>query len=540
MNTTSIAEDLSLADREFKAVQSLIHQYAGIALADSKHVMVQSRLAKHVRRLQLDSYSDYLRFLDQPENSDEVTTFINALTTNKTDFFREKHHFDFLAKQAFPELKRRAENGGDRRIRIWCSASSTGEEPYTIAMCVREFFGEDPSWDIRILASDIDTDVLSRANEGVYEADRFDDVEPVYAKKYFERQGRGEGVPSRAKSTLRDLITFRQLNLLDDHWPINTSFDIIFCRNVMIYFDRPTQTKIVEHFTEYLQPDGYLIIGHSEALFGITDRFKSLGDTIYGLSSSASVGPRRARPSFIPQTNDSTMRHDPSAATLSTVTSPASVSASRVKVRSIDPQLSQAPTTNLSSNHAVTADLEPDDPKASIIIGEVLSSAEPMWITTLLGSCVAVCLYDDRAKVGGMNHFMLPVPSDKSMINASYGLHSMELLINSVMSAGGDRRRLKAKLFGGSSVVRTSARHARIGSSNVEFAEKVLENEHIPIVASFTERDSGMHIKFHTHTNKVIVRMLDRESAEKIHRRNAALAVAIQQKLSQTSDVTLF
>jgi chemotaxis protein methyltransferase CheR len=505
MSTMTIADELSLSDREFKSIQSMIHQFAGIALADSKHVMVQSRLAKHVRRLQLDSYSDYVRFLECPENTEEVTTFINALTTNKTDFFREKHHFDFLMTQVFPELKRKAEASGNRRLRIWCSASSTGEEPYTIAMCVREFFGENSSWDIRILASDIDTDVLTKASDGVYDAERFLDIPPVLIKKYFEKQGRGDDVPARAKATLRELITFRRLNLLDDQWPISTVFDIIFCRNVMIYFDRPSQTKIVEHFAEYLKPDGHLIIGHSEALFGITNRFKSIGDTIYTLECSET-------PKSNPLVVKTHSREQP------------------LSVRSKHTDSPAAPHVELCQ----------DEPKKSIIIGEVFSSRKPMWISTLLGSCVAVCLYDDVAKVGGMNHFMLPTPSDDTLKCASYGIHSMELLINSVMRSGGDRRRLKAKLFGGGNVIQTSAKQARIGASNVEFAEQVLNTENIPIVAQLTDCDTGMNVKFHTHTHKVIVRMLDPDSAEKIQRRDEVLAFTLQKKFAQLNEVVLF
>ncbi len=505
MSAMTIADELCLSDREFKSIQSMIHQFAGIALADSKHVMVQSRLAKHVHRLQLDSYSDYVRFLERPENAEEVTTFINALTTNKTDFFREKHHFDFLMTQVFPELKLKAESSGNRRLRIWCSASSTGEEPYTIAMCVREFFGENSSWDIRILASDIDTDVLTKASDGIYDAERFIDMPTLLIKKYFEKQGRGDDVPLRAKTTLRELITFRRLNLMDDQWPINTVFDIIFCRNVMIYFDRPSQTKIVEHFADYLQSDGHLIIGHSEALFGITNRFKSIGDTIYTLECSEAT-----------KSNSAVIRtHSPQ-----------------------QPRFVKADLAD--STAALDTELCQDEPKKSIIIGEVFSSRKPMWISTLLGSCVAVCLYDDVAKVGGMNHFMLPTPCDDTMKCASYGIHSMELLINSVMRSGGDRRRLKAKLFGGGKVIQTGAKQARIGASNVEFAERVLNTENIPIIAQLTDCDTGMSVRFHTHTHKVIVRMLDPDSAEKIQRKDAVLALTLQKKLAQSNNIVLF
>ncbi len=526
----SIIQELTLSDRDFKTVQSLIYDLAGIALADAKHIMVQSRLAKRVRKLELDSYSDYLRYLEKPENKEEVTNFTNALTTNKTDFFREKHHFDFLANTAFPELKRRAEAGGDRRLRIWCSASSTGEEPYTIAMSVREFFGDDPRWDIRILASDIDTDVLAQASEGVYDVDRFLDVEPFLVTKYFEKQAKGDAHRLKVKPTLRDLVTFRKLNLQDPQWPINTSFDIIFCRNVMIYFDRTSQKRIVEHFAEYLRPEGYLIIGHSESLFGLTDQYKSLGDTIYRKTTSESVHDQEKRVND----NDSSAEASNRQAVL--------LARSQTKPN-LKPQAKSRTTRtsqSVSPSRAVAADKSCDDPKIPIIIGEVYSSADPVWITTLLGSCVAVCLFDDVAKVGGMNHFMLPAPSDKSVTSASYGVHSMEMLINSVMNSGGDRRRLKAKVFGGGKVIQSSSGNARIGSNNVDFALQFLDMENIPVLASFTEQDSGMHVRFHTHTNKVNVRMLDRKAAAEVQRKDAAQALVVQETLAQSNDVTLF
>ncbi len=518
----STIQELALNNREFKSVQSLIYDLAGIALADSKHIMVQSRLAKRVRKLELDSYTEYLRYLDNPEHKDEVTNFVNALTTNKTDFFREKHHFDFLANTAFPELKRRAEISGERKLRIWCSASSTGEEPYTIAMSVREFFGDDPRWDIRILASDIDTEVLARADEGVYDADRIGDIPMHLLKKYFEKQAKSEDAPVKAKPTLRDLITFRKLNLQDQQWPINTLFDIIFCRNVMIYFDRPSQKKIVEHFADYLRPEGHLIIGHSEALFGITDRYRSLGDTIYQLPTAITneSKPKRAAVAY-PVTNHARTQKG------CTEHPQTTAKPANVKLASMVPHRDQ-PDANI------------DAPKRPIIIGEVFSSAEPVWITTLLGSCVAVCLYDEVAKVGGMNHFMLPTPCDKSVTCASYGIHSMEMLINSVMNAGGDRRRLKAKVFGGGNVLQSGSHQAKIGSNNIDFALQFLSTENIPVMANFTGHDSGMHVKFHTHTNKVLVRMLDRQTAAKVQRKDAAQALIIQENLTKTNDITLF
>ena len=290
----TMLQEPKLTERDFKSFKGLIYKLAGIALADSKQIMVQGRLSKRLRALDMDSYSEYWDLISSNRDPEEVTRFVNALTTNKTDFYREKHHFDFLQSTVFPKIKEKAARGGPKRLRIWCSASSTGEEPYTLAMSVREFFGADSSWDIRILASDIDTDVLHTASEGLYTQDRVADMPARLLHQYFQRESRSPESSVRAKPILRELITFRQINLQNSEWPINTIFDVIFCRNVMIYFDAPSQTKIVNHFAEKLADDGYLMIGHSESLFGLTDLFKPLGETIYGRNLAVSA-PRKSK-----------------------------------------------------------------------------------------------------------------------------------------------------------------------------------------------------------------------------------------------------
>ena len=295
-------DELKLTERDFKTVQKLIFDLAGISLSNSKQVMVHGRLAKRIRHLNLRSYSEYIDIIVGGKDPDETTKFINALTTNKTDFFREKHHFDFLTTKVFPALRDKANSGRPEKLRIWCSASSTGEEPYTIAITVREFFGANTNWDIRILASDIDTDVLAKASTGVYDAERLADVPLHIRQNYFTRESRSEDSRWTVKPLIRDLITFRRINLQEAPWQINTQFDIIFCRNVMIYFNAETQKTLIERFAEKLDPDGHLIIGHSESLFGISNRFKPLGETIYGfapgqaISKKPSAGLTKAAP----------------------------------------------------------------------------------------------------------------------------------------------------------------------------------------------------------------------------------------------------
>ena len=485
-------DELKLTERDFKTVQKLIFDLAGISLSNSKQVMVHGRLAKRIRNLNLRSYSEYIDIIAGGKDPDETTKFINALTTNKTDFFREKHHFDFLTTKVFPALRDKANSGRPEKLRIWCSASSTGEEPYTIAITAREFFGTNTNWDIRILASDIDTDVLAKASTGVYDAERLADVPLHIRQNYFTRESRSEDSRWTVKPLIRDLITFRRINLQEAPWQINTQFDIIFCRNVMIYFNAETQKTLIERFAEKLDPEGHLIIGHSESLFGISNRFKPLGETIYGFAPGQAISkkPSAGLPKVAPK-----------------------VSSANVRVRS-EPNARAEPGP---AGSTPTISAEPNafdkDPKHSIIVGDVLASREPVWISTVLGSCVATCLYDEYTGIGGMNHFMLPESKCTPNACASFGVHAMEMLINEIMRKGGDRRRLKAKFFGGGAVVHSQSKNWNIGDQNVRFTRSFLETEGIPIVATHTGGTSGMRVQFHTQSAKVLVRPLDPQSS---------------------------
>jgi chemotaxis protein methyltransferase CheR len=512
---TTIAQP-ELSYREFKSFQRLIHELAGISLADSKQVMVQGRLARRLRELNFDSYRQYWEFLSSNEGSSEIPLFINALTTNKTDFFREKHHFEFLTKTFLPQMVERAKQGGPKRLRIWCSASSTGEEPYTIAMTVREFFGNDSSWDIRILASDIDTAVLKRASDGIYTADRVAEIPRDLLTRYFERETRDRGADFQVKPSLRDLITFRQINLQDQDWPIYTLFDLIFCRNVMIYFGTDLQAGLVKHFAETLQPRGYLIIGHSESLSGLTDDYELLGNTIYrkvdqGLSTPRINSSLKTRAVTAKESGRKDPRGD-------SIHQPLEITEPAFDARGA----------------------QPSDPKHPIIVGEVHVSHEPVWITTILGSCVAVCMYDEVLGIGGMNHFML-LESKTDKANGAYlGIHAMELLINEIMKQGGERRRLKAKFFGGASVVKLADNFGNVGKRNVQFAEDFLKTNGIPIIAQHTGGGCGMSVQFHSVTAKVFVQHLDRNNSVSVDREQRERGTKFFASQLQSNDITLF
>lgn len=270
-------KEFAFNDDDFLRVKKTVYDYAGINLSEGKRHLVYNRLAKRIRYHGLSNFKQYLDYVDA-HKEEEFTHLVNAITTNLTFFFRENHHFEQLANRIIPEAKQR--HATDKRIRIWSSACSTGEEPYSIAMTVQEAMGSFSGWDLKILATDLDTNVLEHARQGIYKSDKLEGVSPEREKKWFvQGKGSNEG-HVRVKDELKDLITFNQLNLVQD-WPIKGPFDVIFCRNVVIYFDKPTQKKLFQRFHDLLVPGGYLILGHSESLHNLNDDFELIGQTIY-------------------------------------------------------------------------------------------------------------------------------------------------------------------------------------------------------------------------------------------------------------------
>ena len=262
-----------LSPATFDALRNLLHAHSGIALAHHKITMVQSRLAKRLRALGLRSYEQYHDLLRDPQ-AEEWPEFVNALTTNLTSFFREGHHFTRLVELIKPAY------AASRRIRIWSAGCSTGEEPYTLAMTLTKAFGSSAA--IQILATDLDTAVLNTASRGVYPMARVESLTDEWKRLGFLR-GKGENQDQvRIRPELRKLITFTQMNLLDAQWPLEGGpFQAIFCRNVMIYFDKPTQRDLLRRYHGLLEPDGLLFVGHSESLLDNSLGFQSLGQTIY-------------------------------------------------------------------------------------------------------------------------------------------------------------------------------------------------------------------------------------------------------------------
>ncbi len=277
----NLNEVFELSDADFARARKLIRQYAGIALSEAKRALVYGRLVPRLRAHGLTQVSGYLDFVEADGAEREL--FVNSLTTNVTDFFRERHHFEALRTKILPRLFAR---GG--RVRLWSAGCSSGEEPYTIAMSVLAA-NPPPSLDVRILAADLDSSVVERAAQGVYPVSRLDAVPEADRQRYFLKgKGRMQGF-ARAGPELKALIEFRQLNLMEN-WPMKGPFDVIFCRNVMIYFDDATRRQLVDRFVTLLAPGGTLMLGHSESMMGLHPKLTSVGQTMFEKRADAEHG----------------------------------------------------------------------------------------------------------------------------------------------------------------------------------------------------------------------------------------------------------
>ncbi|WP_175886293.1 CheR family methyltransferase [Burkholderia sp. BCC0044] len=282
--------DFAFTGADFARIRALIHQRAGISLSEHKRDMAYSRLARRLRARGLDTFRDYLDLLEQEDDPLEWEAFTNALTTNLTAFFRESHHFPILS--AFVKSR-------PAPVSVWCSAASTGEEPYSIAITLIEALGETAARNASILATDLDTQVLAKAEAGIYTYDQVKHLSPERLKRFFLKGTGAQAGRVKVRPELRAMIRFEQLNLTDADYGIAKPFDAIFCRNVMIYFDKPTQGQVLSRFEPLVKPGGLLFAGHSENFTYVTQAFRLRGQTVYELTRDAAQGarPRAAQPS---------------------------------------------------------------------------------------------------------------------------------------------------------------------------------------------------------------------------------------------------
>ena len=268
--------EFSFANEDFESLRQLVKSLTGINLSDQKRELVYGRLSRRLRALRLKSFREYReRLAGDPQ---ELIQLTNAITTNLTSFFRERHHFEYLREEVLKPLA--ADPHACRRVRIWSAGCSSGEEPYSIAMMVHEALPDRASWDVRILATDLDSEVLARARAGVYGAERLRSVEPQRLARFFTEQWDETGLLYQVVPELAALVTFKQLNLMDQ-WPMKGPLDVIFCRNTVIYFDKDTQRELFRRIAALQRRGDKLLLGHSESLFQVSTDYALMGRTVY-------------------------------------------------------------------------------------------------------------------------------------------------------------------------------------------------------------------------------------------------------------------
>jgi chemotaxis protein methyltransferase CheR len=268
--------EFEMSERDFQSIARLVKQETGIVLGPQKRNLVYGRLSKRLRLHRLNDFGSYLELLQGPNSATEFREMLNAITTNLTAFFREAHHFEMLEQEILPALMRRRTQSGER-LRLWSSACSSGEEAYSMAMAVASVLQHFPRCDVKILATDIDTQMVRTAAAGIYDEKRIEAVPPRFRSRFLKTANDGQ---YSVTDELKSLVTFRELNLFD-RWPMKGPFDVILCRNVMIYFDKVGQDQLFDRFADYLPTDGWLLIGHSETVPAANTRFIRSGKTAY-------------------------------------------------------------------------------------------------------------------------------------------------------------------------------------------------------------------------------------------------------------------
>lgn len=259
----------------FRKIRDLVYSNSGISLTEKKYALVQARIAKRLRILGLNSYEDYIDYISGDKHEEEMVNLLNVISTNTTSFFRESDHFDILS-----DAVKQWRSEGQKKFRFWSAACSTGEEPYTMAMILNEII-EDKGVDLKILATDISIDALQACREGIYTEEKLKPVSEALKKKYFIREKNEKNVLYRADHSLKRFTTFARMNLSKPPYPMKGPFDVIFCRNVMIYFDNRVRQRMIREMSRLIKPGGYLLIGHSETLMGLESDFKTIRPSVY-------------------------------------------------------------------------------------------------------------------------------------------------------------------------------------------------------------------------------------------------------------------
>ena len=277
---TATLQDFELSEKEFRRISDLVYEHCGINLHQGKRELVRARLAKRLREGHFSTFAEYIKHVLDDPSGKEFSVLVDSLSTNLTKFFREDQHFEYMRTTLLPRLIAAKQSARQCRLRAWSAGCSSGEEPYSIAITLLEAIQGQGRWDVKLLASDVSTRILEKAKEGIYERERIEPISLPLRNRYLIRRGERGRERYEVGPALRDLVIFRYLNLMKD-WPIKGPLDFIFCRNVMIYFDKPTQERLVNRYYNLLGPGGVLFTGHSESLTGIEHAFKYVQPTIY-------------------------------------------------------------------------------------------------------------------------------------------------------------------------------------------------------------------------------------------------------------------
>lgn len=430
--------------KEFLAIRNVIREFCGISLSEIKKGLLRTRLRKRLVELELNSFEEYAELLCSKKSGDaEFQVLVNCVTTNKTDFFREPHHFEHLRLHALPDALEARRKRGEKKLRIWSAGCSSGQEAYSIAITVAEFLQDRPEWDIKILASDIDTECLAQAQLGRYQAALVDGL-PLHLKKKYFLRGTGEATGQvQVRPELNDLIAFRQINFADQSWPIQAEFDFIFCRNVIIYFDRDFQEQLLRRFTNYMLPHSRLFLGHSESMNWLPE-LEALGQTIF-------------------------------------------------RQKKIEDAKSTSVTKPIVKR---------------IVAGETFASDQPIEISTLLGSCVAACLFDPIARAGGMNHVLFAsdeATSKDPASSANCAKQSVAQLIAQLKKLGAEPGRMVARLYGGAELFNDALHANEIGLSNAQSVTELLKSYGIPVIEQKIGGKEPVRISMRPDTGAIAV-----------------------------------
>lgn len=444
----------SMSDESFYRFSEFIEAELGIKMPLAKKTMLQARLQKRLWKLDIASFDDYYDYVFSPEGREaELQQMIDVVTTNKTDFFREPNHFEYLVERVLPELISRV--GVDRQFMFWCAGCSSGEEPYSLAMVLHNFSLQHHGFHFLILATDVSSRVLEKAKLGIYDEESADPIPAEFRKRYLLKSKEKEKAMVRISPEIRAYVRFRSVNLVHGEFGFREMMDVIFCRNVIIYFNRDVQEQVIGRLYQNLSSGGYLFTGHSETLNGLSVPLKAVAHTVYQKEASAYAAP-----------------------------------------------------------HLPVITLKP---------AELYISDHPAIVRTVLGSCVAVTMFDKRIGVAAMCHALLPQGNETldqqaattENLSYKYVQTVIPLMLQRLKAFGSEAKDLEVKLFGGADMltVRTGNPNMQpVGKSNIDAVLQAIKAHNLELIVSDVGGHFGRKILFYTQTGEVLLKRINSAS----------------------------